>query len=296
MDWNDLKFFLTLAQARSLSAAAVELGVSPSTVARRVEALEQALQATLFRPHRDGYDLTEAGAGLVPAAERAAAQLRLFERSAMEGRDALAGEVRIEVPELLGQEVVLPALARLMSDHPGLRIDLRSSVLPTRLASEEADLILRLVRPAKGNYRMTRLGAIRFGLYASTEHAGRHGTPERAEELPQHRIIGWTEDLGFLIMASWLRQLCPGLRPQLRLMSFAAQLEAVRNQAGWAVLPDFAAVPAGFVAGLVGVPRLAPDLWLLTHEQTQSLPRVQLVRNCLVAAFRAKIAATPEDG
>lgn len=296
MDWNDLKFFLTLAQARSLSAAAVELGVSASTVARRVEALEQALQIALFRPHRDGYDLTEAGADLVPAAERAAAQLRLFERGAMEGRDAHSGEVRIEVPELLGQEVLVPALAQLMSDHPGLRIDLRSSVLPTRLASEEADLILRLVRPAKGNYRMTRLGAINFGLYASTEHAARHGTPERAENLPRHRIVGWTGDMDYLIMARWLNQLCPGLRPQLRLMSFGAQLEAVRNHAGWAVLPDFVAIPAGLVSGLTAVPQLAPDLWLLTHEQTQSLPRVQMVRSWLVKALRARLDAVAKVG
>lgn len=45
MDWNDLKFFLALVQAKSLSAAAAQLGVSPSTVSRRIEVLELALHA-----------------------------------------------------------------------------------------------------------------------------------------------------------------------------------------------------------------------------------------------------------
>ena len=47
MDWNDLKFFLALVQGKSLSAAAQTLGVSPSTVSRRIEALEQALHSAL---------------------------------------------------------------------------------------------------------------------------------------------------------------------------------------------------------------------------------------------------------
>lgn len=71
MDWDDLKFFLAVSHAKSLTAAAGQLKVSPSAVARRVEALESALHVRLFRSHRDGYDLTQAGRGLIPAAERA---------------------------------------------------------------------------------------------------------------------------------------------------------------------------------------------------------------------------------
>lgn len=289
MDWNDLKFFLSLAQAKSLSAAATQLGVSPSTVSRRIEALEQALQVKLFRPQRDGYDLTEAGQSLVPAAERAGTQMRIFERNAGESSDDLAGPVRIDAPELLGQDMVLPAMVRLMDDHPAIRIDLRSSVRPVRLAAEEADLVLRLVRPGQGNYVMRKIGAIRFGLYASPGYVRRQGTPGRPGDLHRHRVVGWTDDLRFLTMAAWLESLCPGLRPSLRLMSLAAQIEAVRNDAGWAVLPDFAAVPAGLVPGLTDAPPLAPDLWLLTHAQSQALPRVRLARDYMVGALRDKL-------
>lgn len=295
MDWNDLKFFLAVAHAKSLSAAAIQLGVSPSTVSRRIEALEQALQVKLFHARRDGYDLTEAGHGLVPAAERAGAQMRVFERSAQEKDSNLAGPVRIEAPELLGQDLLLPVMVRFMDMYPSIRIELRSSVRPVRLAAEEADIVLRLVRPDHGSYRMKKIGEIGFGLYASDEYIRRNGIPARSEDLHRHRVIGWTEDLHFLTMATWLESVCPGIQPSLRLSSLGAQLSAARNGAGWAVLPDFAAVPAGLLPGLVDLPGLASDLWLLIHEQSQSLPRVKLARDYLVEALRGELIGHARD-
>lgn len=291
MDWNDLKFFLALAQGKSLSAAAQALGVSPSTVSRRIEALERALQVQLFRPHRDGYDLTEAGHGLLPAAEHAGTQMRVFERNAREAGDDLAGSVRIEAPELLGQAVLLPTLVDFMADHPHIRIELRSAVQPVRLAAEEADIVIRLVRPSQGNYRIRKVGSIRFGLYAAPEYVRRNGTPQDLDDMLRHRIIGWTEDLAFLTMASWLASHGPALRPSLRLTSLAAQVEAVRKGAGWAVLPDFIARPAGFLPGLEGLPPLAPDLWLLVHDQAQALRRVKLVRDRVAATLLASFSS-----
>lgn len=291
MDWNDLKFFLALAQGKSLSAAGLALGVSPSTVSRRIEALELALNVSLFRPHRDGYDLTEAGHDLLPAAEQAGLQMRVFERTARDSDDDLAGRVRIDAPELLGHEVLMPALIALMADHPRLRIDLRSAVQPVRLAAEEADIVVRLVRPSQGNYRIRKLGAIRFGLYATPDHARQYGIPERPQDLHHHRVIGWTEDHEFLAMATWLASHCAGLRPALHLTSLTAQLEAVRCGAGWAVLPEFVARPAGLQPGLDRVAQLVCDLWLLVHERSQALRRVQLVRDCLAACLQARFAA-----
>ncbi|WP_425452674.1 LysR family transcriptional regulator [Paracoccus lutimaris] len=281
-----MKFFLAVAQGKSLSAAAQSLGVSPSTVSRRLDALEQALQVQLFRPHRDGYELTEVGQGLVSAAEQAGARMQVFERNARETGDDLSGPVRIEAPELLGQEILLPALIGFMETYPRIRVELRGAVQPVRLAAEEADIVLRLVRPTQGNYRIKKIASIRFALYASTDYVRRHGTPQMPEDLHRHRVVGWTDDLAFLTMATWLGGHIPGLRPSLRLNSFSAQVEAVRKGAGWAVLPEFIASPADFVRGLEGLPSLNADLWLLVHEQAQTLPRVKLVRDCIVAALR----------
>ncbi len=70
MDWNDVRHFLALARTASVRAAGALLGVSHSTVARRVEALERELDVRLFDRHRDGYLLTDAGEQMVSGAER----------------------------------------------------------------------------------------------------------------------------------------------------------------------------------------------------------------------------------
>lgn len=286
MDWNDLRFFLAVAQGGSLSSAAQQLGVSVSTVSRRIEMLERSLKLRLFRPHRDGYHLTPDGHGLLPAAERAAAQMRQFERDA-KGTDGRTLPVRIEAPELLAQDLLMPTLLGVMTDHPHIRIELRGSVRPIRLATEDADLILRLIRPEQGNYRIQKIGQVRLGLYASPSHAATAGPLEKPGDLLRHRIIGWPDDLGYLLMANWLAQLCPGIEPHLRLTSLSAQIAAAKQGLGWAVLPDFSARSAGLVPALLDVPPLKPDLWLLTHSETGQREEVALTRKAISAALKA---------
>lgn len=284
MDWNDLRYFLAVAQGGSLSSAAQQLGVSVSTVSRRIDTLEQSLKLRLFRPHRDGYDLTPDGQGLLPAADQAAAEMRHFERKA-KGADGRATPVRIEAPELIAQDLLMPAIAAFMQDRPEIRIELRGSALPIRLASQEADLILRLVRPEKGNYRIQKVGQVTFGLYASPEHVAIAGRPEQLEDLRRHRIIGWPDDLGYLLMARWLAQLCPAIEPHLRLTSLSAQMAAAKRGLGWAALPDFAARPAGLVPAPLYTPPLRPDLWLLTHPNADQRSEVTHIQAAIKDAL-----------
>lgn len=79
MDWNDVRHFLALARTGSVRAAGASLGVSHSTVARRVEALEAQLGTRLFDRHRDGYLLTAEGRQMLPSAERVEHEMAALE-------------------------------------------------------------------------------------------------------------------------------------------------------------------------------------------------------------------------
>ena len=70
VDWDHLRFFLVLARAKTLTNAARLIGVEHSTVARRIQALEQALGAQLFKREATGYELTAEGIALVPRVEK----------------------------------------------------------------------------------------------------------------------------------------------------------------------------------------------------------------------------------
>lgn len=246
MNWDDLRYLLTLADTGSLSAAGDRLRVSPSTVSRRIETLEAALGTRLFTPHREGFALTEAGRNLLPEAEKAAAALGGFERKA---RGMTAGlTLRMAAPELLAQ-ALLPAVSAVLDKFPDLQIEVQGSVQPVRLKAEEADIVLRLVRPELGDYTLRRLGHISFGLYGQAE-----------------ALIGWPDDQGHLLMARWLADLCPGIVPRLRLGSLAAHLDAVAQGLGRGVLPDFAARQAHLGAKAEG-PAIGADLWMLIRRR-----------------------------
>lgn len=281
MNWNDLKFFLEVARANSLSVAARSLGVSTSTVSRRIEVIEADLKLTLFRHSRSGYELTQAGFDMLGPAEAAEAQLRLLERSAQPQDGAGSGSVRIDVPELIGQEIILPELGKLLAAHPGIQLDLRSSVRSVSLVGQESDIVVRLVRPDRGNYKIRLIGRIGFGIYGSRGYFEGRATDWPAAALCDHRLIGWSEDLQYLTMAAWLKDLCPDVSPVMTLDTFGAQLAAVKLGYGVAVLPDFAAKAHDLedVPGLHS--KLHVDLWLLTHSQVSASPRVRTVVDLL---------------
>lgn len=288
MDWNDLRVFLAVAHCGTLSAASAELGVSPSTVSRRVEMLEKALSLRLFKPHRDGYHLTPEGRSLIPTAERAAAQISTFERDAT-GTSRKIVTIRIEAPELLGQELLLPALGPFLAENSDIRIDLRGSVRPIQIGHEEADIILRLVRPEMGNYKIKRVGNVRFGLYASADYIKKWGIPETIDDLCRHRTIGWPAELGFLLMARWFAQICPEAAPQLHLTTLSAHLAAAKAGMGWAILPSFVTNAYGLQ---IALPQqtFTSDVWMLSRLERSHEVKLQYCMKAIERALRMVLA------
>ena len=121
-EWSDLRYFLELARTGKLSAAAQRMGVEHTTVARRLNRLEELLATSLFDHRRDGYVLTEAGQALLPHAEAMESALlgAIAESGAKVG--GAIGLNRIGTPEALGVCVVAPRLARLYAEHPDLQV------------------------------------------------------------------------------------------------------------------------------------------------------------------------------
>ena len=98
-DWNDLRYFLTVARHRSTIAAGKSLGLSQSTVQRRVSELERRIGRQLMARHPTGYRLTEFGEALLPYAERVEAAIGDFELRVKDTVRELAGVIRVTCPE-----------------------------------------------------------------------------------------------------------------------------------------------------------------------------------------------------
>src|SRR3546814_5584822 len=119
-DWNDLRYFIAVAETGSTLAAGRTLRVSQTTVARRVAALEEALGLTLFERRQAGYAPTPAGEALLGQAHQVGtAATALEEAAAAMGRDA-SGTVRMTALEIYAVTVLAPILRDLHEAHPAV--------------------------------------------------------------------------------------------------------------------------------------------------------------------------------
>ena len=113
-DWNDLRYFLAVIEAGSLSGAARQLGVEHTTVARRIDALETVLELRLFDRFAKGWAVTAAGTKLVPPARTVGADVDALLRAAT-GATELRGKVRVSGTPAIIAYVVAPRLKDAMT-------------------------------------------------------------------------------------------------------------------------------------------------------------------------------------
>lgn len=278
MDWNNLRFFLELARAGTLHAAARRLEVDHTTVARRIRALEQATGTPLFAREADGHRLSEAGRRLLPQVEAMEAAFRQVERSApLAADEGLAGLVRIGVTEGFGTLMLAPALARYALAHPRLVIDLLALPRLVHLSRREADIVISLERPARGPVVVTKLTDYSLHLYASRDYLKGQPRVAAATDLAGHSFVSYVDDLLFSKELQILDELHRPEAFALRSTSVLAQYEAVAAGAGIAVLPAFVAVRDRRLVRLLPETRFTRTFWMSMPQEAKQLARMQAV-------------------
>ena len=162
IEWDDIRLFLAIAEAGSLSAAARELGVGQATVSRRLAEMEEGLGQQLFARSVEGTSLTPTAEAMLEPARRMAETAGEIARVAEHGDSAPQGVVRLTAPPGVAFDFVAPFAASLRTRLPEVRLEVRSAIQYLDLSRREADLALRM-RPASERDLVT---------VASLEHQG----------------------------------------------------------------------------------------------------------------------------
>lgn len=296
LDWNDLRYFLAVADTGSTLAAGKKLKVSQTTAARRIAALEESLGLTLFERRQAGCALTPAGEALVEQARAVEASAAHFtDAAAATARDA-SGAVRLTTSDIYAVTMMAPILRDLHDAHPGIRIELVTSDYPLDLAAGEADVAVRAsAMPQGGGLVVRRIGPDPWTLYCSRDYAARHVRPNNAEDLKRHPIIGGGGEKIWPVYRAWLRRYDLEDAVVMEHGSATGLLAAVRAGAGMAVLPSFMADrDADLVQVLPPMKRDDLALWLITHERLRRTPRVRAVMDFLGERL-ARLARTGPD-
>jgi DNA-binding transcriptional LysR family regulator len=125
-DLSGLTAFLAVARRRSFTAAASELGVTPSAVSQTLRALEARVGVRLLQRTTRSVGLTEAGTRFLAQLEPAMAGLRGAFEALGELRDRPAGLLRLTAPRYGYQEVLAPRLAAFLAAYPDIQMDVQS--------------------------------------------------------------------------------------------------------------------------------------------------------------------------
>lgn len=280
MDWDDVRSFLAIARARTLSGAARDLGVRQSTMSRRLEALEKKAGARLLQKTPSGYELTALGEAVLGNAERMEAEAIAVERT-VQGRDvALSGIVRVTTVEFVADMLLPGAIARLQAQNPGISVDVLSDPRSLNLSRREADVAIRMSRFEGNQLVSRRVATMASALYASEDYLAALG------DGADHAIVTVLEDQMHLPEARWLADQMPGARVAMRSNSRTAQCGAVQAGLGIACLP---CIMADRLPGVVRMPEhgLAPprEVWLGVHTDLRHMPRIRAVIDVLDEMF-----------
>jgi DNA-binding transcriptional LysR family regulator len=279
LDWDDLRYFVSLAREGSLSATARTLLVIHATVARRLAHLEGRLGKPLFERRPDGYVLTAEGEALLgPAAAMDEAALAVLRRADVGG--ALQGPVRITTTPGFADSFLMPQLGRLQKRHAGIDLEIIGESRNLSLARRETDIAIRLGRPKDGESRARRVAVMGFRFFAA------HSYLKAALDPADHRFIAFDEENATVPQAVMLRQIRAGRRVAFQSNSQIAQAIAATQGFGIALLPCYlAAQYKGLAPVDLGETPLSREIWLLIRRDLARVPRVRAVAEDLVGIF-----------
>ncbi len=193
-DWTLVRSFLAVLDAGSLMGAARQLGAQQPTLSRHVTELEAQLGAPLFERTGRGVVPTALALAIADAARQMAASADTLARTLTRSRDATTGTVRITTSEVAASYLLPAVLAQLQQAEPGIQIELVASNQISNLLRREADIAVRMVRPAQGSLVVRKLGEIGIVACAHASYLQRAGTPRKPGDLLKHRLVGYDRD------------------------------------------------------------------------------------------------------
>lgn len=286
MDWDDLRHFAELVRAGTLSAAAQRMGVTHTTISRRLQRLEQRIGEPLFTRSPQGYALTARGEALWLEAQRIEAVFLRIGRQLPETPNSLSGLVRIGCTEGFGTQVIAPLVAGIQGQYPALRIDLIVQPRPILLTKNEADLVITIDRPERGPYAVSRLTDYSLHLYAAPGYLDRVGTPLGPEDIAAHKLIGYVGEHSPARDLPDIAQFAMPDATSIRSTSIIAQKTMVMSGVGIAVLPDFIVGDADDLVRVLDHIAFHRSFWMIVPTSLRQTPRVRVVADMIAWMIR----------
>ncbi|MEO9601628.1 LysR family transcriptional regulator [Parasphingorhabdus sp.] len=280
-NWDDYRFILALDRAGTVRGAALQLGVTHSTVSRRLAVINRRYAKPVMERIAGGYRKTDFGKRLIDAAEKMEAINFSADRQHRAAETELAGPITLSIPDVLGQYLLLDDLAEFCAAYPDIQLSIQSSYQFADLDRSEADVVVRGTNKPPEHFVGRRLFPYALSHYCKADYFEQtaDGGHQWITGLPAARPENWIAD-------------SPYPDAPVGLMSDDISFHYQAALAGHGMIRT-----ACYICDpdprLIRVPHAPPpipaaDLWVLTHPDLRETPRIKLLMRFLVSALKSR--------
>lgn len=186
---EDMRLFLRIVEVGSLRQVAIEQMAEPSTISRRLSALEKRLRVKLIERSKVHSFPTEAGKAYYQRLRLLLGQIDNLEREISDSTNTPSGLLRVSCPVDFGALYVAPWLHDLRQTYPELNVELLLNDQMVNLVEEGVDVALRIGQLSDSALRARHLGDMGVAIVGSKNYLEKHGTPKTPLDLKEHNFI-----------------------------------------------------------------------------------------------------------
>ena len=187
--FEELQTFIQVVDTGSISRAADRLAVAKSAVSRRVSDLEQRLGVQLFRRTTRRLNLTDSGKSFYERASRILEDLKEAEIAVSQQHAALTGRLKIAAPLTFGLLHLGPAIVDFNKQHPDIQFDVDFNDRQIDILEEGFDMAVRIAELPDSSLIARKIAPVKLTLCASPDYLKNHGTPDKPQDLLNHRCL-----------------------------------------------------------------------------------------------------------
>jgi len=190
--FENMETFIRVVEVGSISGAAERMGVTKSSVSRRLKELEGHLGVELFHRTTRKMNLTDTGRSFYQQSVRILEDVLETELATSKAHGELQGSLKIALPLSFGLMHMGPAINDFLEEHPQIEFDLDFNDREVDLIQEGFDLAIRIASLPDSSLIARRLAPIQHVICATPDYLNKHGTPQSLEDLQQHQCLAYS--------------------------------------------------------------------------------------------------------
>ena len=273
MNWDDLRIIAAVRDEGSYAGASVRLKIDETTVGRRLARIQRHLGLRLFEAVNGVRKPTRHCEMVLAHVQVMAAHAAEISRAG-QGLSGPAGRLRIASTTAIAEDVLAPRAGAFLSRYPGLTLQFLTSSENVKFSRWEADLAIRLRKPEKGDFAISKLAEVRLYFFEPAGSAD-----------PEPLVCAYPDELDRTPEAQFLE--ARGLKPRAQCITDNIRVIStlIRDRHGVGVLPEYGseALLADRRLRATLLPRRR-DVWLLVqnHLKRDAAARMAIdwIREC----------------